>query len=85
MNRDFAFGKDNFILIGVALVFIIAGFAIMSGGGPPPPDGISFNPEIFNKQRIVVAPAITMIGYLLVIYAILKKSGKSPKDNTEKG
>jgi len=84
MDRDFAFGKDNFIWIGIALFFIIVGFAIMSGGGPPP-DGVSFNPEIFSKQRIAVAPIIVMIGYLLIIYAILKKSGKASNHNTAKG
>jgi hypothetical protein len=74
MDRDFAFGKDNFIWIGISIVLIIVGFAVMSGGGSP--DGVAFNPEIFNKQRIVVAPIIIMIGYSLMIYAILKKSGK---------
>ena len=83
MDRNFAFGKDNFIWIGIAIIFIILGFALMSGGSSP--DGISFNPEIFSKQRIVVAPIIVMIGYLLMIYAILKKSGKTAKDNTAKG
>ena len=80
MNRDFAFGKNNFIWLGISILFIIVGFVLMSGGGSP--DGVSFNPAIFNKQRIVVAPIIIMIGYILMIYAILKKSDKTPKDNT---
>jgi Protein of unknown function (DUF3098). len=80
MNKDFAFGKDNFIWLAISVVIIIIGFVLMSGGHSP--DGIAFNPEIFNKQRIVVAPIIIMIGYLLMIYAILKKSGKTSKDNT---
>jgi len=84
MDKDFAFGKDNFIWVGIALVFIIAGFALMSGGGPPA-DGISFNPEIFSKQRIVVAPIIVMTGYMLMIYAILKKSGKTSNNTVAKG
>jgi hypothetical protein len=52
----------------------------MSGGSSP--DGIAFNPEVFSKQRIVVAPLIIMTGYILMIFAILKKGGKAPKDNT---
>ena len=82
MDRDFAFGKDNFIWLGVSIVFIIAGFVLMSGGSSP--DGISFNPEIFSKQRIVVAPIIVMIGYFLMIFAILKKSGKTSGDNNKR-
>ncbi|MDR0795795.1 MAG: DUF3098 domain-containing protein [Tannerella sp.] len=84
MDRDFAFGKENFIWIGISIAFIIMGFVLMSGGSSP--DGISFNPEIFSKQRIVVAPIIIMIGFLLMIFAILKKSGKTkPVDNITKG
>ena len=64
-NRDFAFGKDNFILIGVSIVLIIIGFVLMSGGGST--DGVTFNPEIFSARRIVVAPVITVIGFSLLI------------------
>ena len=82
MDRDFAFGKDNFIWLGISIAFMIVGFVLMSGGSSP--DGISFNPEIFSKQRIVVAPIIVMIGYFLMIFAILKKSGKTSGDNNKR-
>lgn len=82
MDRDFAFGKENFMWLGISIVFIIVGFVLMSGGGSP--DGISFNPEIFSKQRIVVAPIIIMVGYSLMIFAILKKSNKTSEDNTKR-
>ncbi|MDR2232963.1 MAG: DUF3098 domain-containing protein [Tannerella sp.] len=81
MNKDFAFGKDNFIWLGISIAFVVVGFVLLSGAGSP--DGIAFNPEIFNKQRIVVAPIIIMIGYLLMIYAILKRNGANPKNNNE--
>jgi uncharacterized membrane protein len=73
--KDFAFGKENFILIAAAAVLIIAGFALMSGGGSP--DGESFNHEIFSVRRIVVAPAVTVLGFALVAVGILIK----PKDS----
>ena len=66
-KRDFAFGKENFILIAVAV-----GFMLMSGGGSQDPAG--FNPEIFSSRRIVVAPAVTVIGFVLMIFGILKNS-----------
>ena len=75
--KDFAFGKENFVLIVIAVVFIIIGFALMSGGGSI--DGVSFNPEIFSPRRIVVAPIVTVFGFTLVIAGILKK----PKDTLE--
>lgn len=71
-KKDFAFGKENFILIAVAVVCIVAGFMLMSGGGSD--DGVSFNPEIFSARRIVVAPIVTMIGFLMMIFGILKNS-----------
>jgi len=79
MDRDFAFGKENFIWLGISIILIIVGFVLMSGGSSP--DGVSFNPEIFNKQRIVVSPVIIMVGYILMIYAILKKNNKTSGDN----
>ena len=52
-KRDFAFGKENFILIAIAVVVIAIGFMLMSGGGVQDPAG--FNPDIFSARRIVVA------------------------------
>lgn len=72
IKRDFAFGKDNFLLIAIAVIIIITGFILMSGGASK--DGISFNPEIFNSRRIVVAPIVTMLGFGLMIVGILKNS-----------
>ncbi|MDD4516721.1 DUF3098 domain-containing protein [Massilibacteroides sp.] len=71
-KRDFAFGKENFILIAIAIVLIVIGFVLMSGGSSV--DGVSFNPEIFSTRRIVVAPVVTIIGFLLMIAGILKNS-----------
>ncbi|MDR3268312.1 MAG: DUF3098 domain-containing protein [Tannerella sp.] len=80
MNQDFAFGKGNFIWIGIAIVLIVIGFALMSGGSSP--DGMSFNSSIFSKQRIVIAPVVTMSGFLLMVYGILK-GGKNARQEKE--
>lgn len=71
-KKDFAFGKENFILVAIAVLLIIVGFALMSGGGSA--DGVTFNPEIFSARRIVVAPAVTMVGFILMVYGIVKNS-----------
>ena len=39
-KRDFAFGKENFILIAVAVAVIAIGFMLMSGGGSQDPTGL---------------------------------------------
>ena len=68
-ERDFAFGKENFILIAVAVACIVLGFLLMSGGGS---GDSTFNPEIFSARRIVVAPIVTMIGFVVMIFGILR-------------
>ena len=69
-RKDFDFRKENLVLIACAVVLIIIGFMLMSGGGS---GDESFNPEIFSTRRIVVAPIVTVIGFLGVIVGILKK------------
>jgi len=81
-ERDFAFGKENFIWIGISLVLIIIGFALMSGGGSP--DGIKFNEEVFSARRIVVAPIVTMAGFALMVFGILKRTGGRRKNEEGK-
>lgn len=65
------YGKKNYILIGLSIAIIIVGFVLMSGGGSQDPN--VFNPEIFSTRRIVVAPAVCLVGFLMMIVAILIK------------
>ena len=73
-KRDFAFGKENFVLIAIAVFVIAIGFVLMSGGGSEDPTG--FNPEIFSSRRIVVAPVVTLIGFVLMIVGIVRNNKK---------
>ena len=72
--RHMPFGKVNFIMMGVCVLLIIIGFALMSGGGSS--DGVSFNPDVFSTRRIVVGPAFTFVGFLLMAFAIIWKPKK---------
>lgn len=67
----FLFSKMNYIIMVAGLVFIILGFILMIGGGSDDPN--VFNEAIFNTQRLVVAPILLMLGYLLQFVAILYK------------
>jgi hypothetical protein len=71
---DFAFGKENYRLLFIGLAFIILGFILMIGGGSKDPK--VFNPAIFNFQHITLAPILVLTGYIIEIFAIMKK----PKD-----
>jgi hypothetical protein len=70
-KKQFAFGKENFILLGISLLIIIIGFVLVSGGKTTEETG--FDPSIFNVRRLLIAPIVIMIGFGSVIYAILKK------------
>ena len=71
---EFAFGKENYRLLFIGLAFIIVGFLLMVGGGSDDPK--VFNPEIFSFRRITLAPILILAGYVIEIFAIMKK----PKD-----
>lgn len=73
-KRNYAFDKTNFILIAVGMAVVILGFILMSGGGS---DEHVFSPDIFSVRRVKVAPVVCFIGFISIIYAIIRK----PKDN----
>lgn len=77
-RKNFAFDRTNFILLAVGMVIVIIGFILMSGGGT---DDNSFNPEIFSAMRIKVAPVVCFVGFVSMIYAIMRK----PKDGQDAG
>lgn len=68
-----AFDRTNFILMAVSMAIIVVGFLLMSGGGS---DDKVFDPEIFSARRIKLAPAVCFIGFVSMIYAVMRK----PKD-----
>ena len=68
------------IIAALAAALAISLVACNTGddGGYTRPDG-SFNPEIFSPMRIKVAPAVCFIGFVSIVYAIIRK----PKDTGE--
>ena len=70
-ENKFLFHRDNYILFGIGLVFIILGFILMSGGGSE--DSEVFNEELFNSRRIVFAPLLVVIGFVIEVFAILRR------------
>ena len=70
----FLFGKRNYVIMIVGIIFITLGFILMSGGGSDNPE--IFNKEIYNWQRIRLAPTLVIIGLGIEIYAILANPKK---------
>ncbi|MDG1397681.1 MAG: DUF3098 domain-containing protein [Polaribacter sp.] len=68
-KQEFLFGKRNYIIMLIGIVFIAVGFIFMAGGGSEDPN--VFNEEMYNWQRIRLAPTLVIIGLGIEIYAIL--------------
>jgi len=63
-QSKFLFGNKNYLLLFISILVIATGFILMIGGG-----GITdtdFNPDIFSNRRIIIAPIVIIIGYILI-------------------
>lgn len=81
-KKKLAFNKVNFILLIVGSLVVIAGFALMSGSGS---DDTHFDPTIFSARRVKVAPLVCLLGYVSMIYGVIrrprdKKDGGTPQE-----
>ncbi len=70
-QKGFAFSPMNYKIMLAGILVILVGFLLMVGGGSKDPN--VFNPEIFNTQRITVAPIVVLIGFAIEVFAILYK------------
>ena len=65
-----AFSKKNYILLAIGMAVVIVGLVLMSGEGSA--EGV-FNPDIFSARRIKVAPVVCLLGFVSMIYAVVRK------------
>lgn len=69
-KRNFAFDKINYLLLAIGFVIIVVGFLLMTGPGSTE---TAFEPDIFSFRRVKLAPATCFLGFVFVIYAIMRK------------
>lgn len=79
-KKNFALTKTNYILVAVGMALIIIGLLLMTG---PSCTNEVFEPGIFSVRRIKVAPVVTLIGFVEIIFAIVyrHKSEKGADEN----
>ena len=77
---NFAFDKKNYILLAIGMVIIIVGLILMSGEGSK--EGV-FNPEIWSVRRIRVAPLVSLVGLVFMMFAIMHKPAGNDKRQPE--
>lgn len=68
-KKYFIFEKKNYQFMFIGLAVIALGFILMAGGGSDDPN--TFSPDIYNFQRIRLAPTLVLLGFAIEVYAIL--------------
>ena len=72
-KKDYAFGRMNFILLGVGMLVEVIGFLLMAGGSS---SNEAYNPDIFSARRIKLAPIVCLLGFISMIYAVVHNPEK---------
>ncbi len=70
-NPRLPLSRRNYALLAVGFAVIVLGFVLMAGGGSDAPD--RFDYAMFSWRRITLAPILVVGGFVLEIYAILKR------------
>ena len=70
-NLDFAFSKQNYVLMLLGISLICDGLFLMIGGGSDDPT--VFSDKIFDFQRLTLAPILIATGFIIEIFAIMHK------------
>lgn len=66
------FTKVNYMWMLAGVVVMALGFILMAGGKSPDP--AKFNDdEIYSTTRITIAPILIIAGFVIEIFAIMKK------------
>ncbi len=72
----FPFTRENYVLMIIGLVVLVIGYLLMIGGKSPDPNAF-YPKEVYSFRRITLSPIVIIIGFLIEIYAIMKKPGKN--------
>ncbi len=71
VKKTFVFGKENFKLFFIGLGLVIIGFVLMLGGGSENPEEFDGG-ALFSFRRITLAPFLVILGYVVIIFSIMK-------------
>lgn len=69
-KQKFAFDKVNFLLLAIGMAVVIIGFLLMTG---PSSSETAFQPDIFSARRIKIAPVVCFLGFVFMIYGVMRK------------
>ncbi len=66
------FTRDNYIWMLAGIIVMALGFFLMAGGKSADPTQFN-DSEIYSTTRITIAPILIMAGFVIEIFAIMKK------------
>ena len=72
-SKQSLFGKENYIWMLAGLVILAVGFFLMAGGKSADPK-VFDTKEVYSPTRITVAPILIVLGFIVEIFAIMRKS-----------
>ncbi|MBS1743049.1 MAG: DUF3098 domain-containing protein [Bacteroidetes bacterium] len=73
VSNNNLFGRENYIWMLIGLVVLALGFLLMMGGKSSNPN--EFDPKsVYSTTRITIAPMLIIAGFIIEIFAIMKKS-----------
>ena len=70
---EFGFRPENYKLLLIGLAINILGFILMIGGGAEDPNTFNAD-ELFSTVRITVSPMLIVAGYIVILFAIMKRT-----------
>lgn len=69
---QFAFQPQNYKLLLIGLAINIIGYLLMIGGATDDPAKFDAD-ALFSHTRITIAPLFIVVGFLVIMYSIMKK------------
>lgn len=83
-SAPFSFNKANYRWLLIGLAVNILGFILMIGGATDDPNKFDAG-ALFSTVRITIAPMLIVAGYIVILYAIIKrpKASASSDDSSK--
>lgn len=75
---QFAFQPENYKLLLIGLAINILGYILMIGGATEDPTKFDGD-ALFSTMRITISPILIVLGYLVIMYSIMKKPKSDKK------
>lgn len=80
--KHFGFNPQNYKYLLIGLGINIMGFVLMMGGRSEDP--AVFNEDaLFSTTRITIAPILIVVGYVVILFSIMKKNQTPPSIEAE--